>query len=325
MAVTVAAWEPMNITSTVEKFSLLFKGNPWRHGVEDGGSCDNGEKTWMDLCAEHLLGGEPIGAYPIDPRTNRVRWGCVDFDEGDEESFYHAYRLEYFLGECGIASSVERSRSKGYHVWVFCSSVDAAIMRHALLYACEFIGAPTKEINPKQERLAEGQLGNYVRLPYPGWLDPTTEAYRQYQGCRRVIVNTETETDVTLDEFVDEWAMINDPHEIKQLASWYKPTAPHKHSAYTFVVEPDTEPLLENLSRSARRLFENGPKQADRSSTLCALAGDIARTQVEKSPQECLAVLRAADMRWGKYSERHDVDQRLIEIVERAYSDLEGY
>lgn len=331
MAVTAAARE---LTGTmadsieekfIELFADLFEGNTERYGTEHGGSVE-AEYDWDDLTQWHLEGAIlPIGVYPIDPDSNLCRWGCIDFDEGEEESLIHARNVENFL-ECeGLTAWVERSRSKGYHVWVFMGDwVLASDMRNALLYACEFMDAPTKEINPKQSWLAPGEVGNYVRLPYPSMLHDDWGA--NMYGQRRVVV-AEDGWDLPLSKFVTTASLTrNSPLQLIKLAHRYKPTPRITKMSYTYLGEDITEEieeLLQRLSRDARRLYDNGPRNADRSSTLCALAGCIARDRTHE-PAEARALLAEADKSWGKYHDgRHDTDLRLDEIVDRAYGDLE--
>lgn len=307
-----------------ETFADLFQGNLYRYGTEEGGSVES-QYDWDQIIEWHLTGFiDPIGGYPIDPDSNECKWGCVDFDEGDEISLIHARNVEAFL-ECeGITAWVERSRSKGYHVWVFTKKwVPARIMRSALLYACEFMGAPIKEINPKQMELAPGEIGNYVRLPYPNVSYGTDEvAYR-----RRVmeVHDDEGALPLSLGQFVrTAWETRASTSQLLALAVRYKPEPRITHITYTVASGEDIpQEVLDRLSRDAKRLFDNGPKSADRSSTLCALAGCIARDRTHE-PEEARAVLAQADRTWGKYHDRHDTEIRLDEIIDRAYSDLEA-
>jgi hypothetical protein len=57
-----------------------------------------------------------------------------------------------------IEPHIERSRSKGWHIWVFASHpVTAKAMRRALKVAYAAIELPAKEANPKSETLNVGQ------------------------------------------------------------------------------------------------------------------------------------------------------------------------
>ena len=137
------------------KFANLFEGRTDTYGAEEGRAELAVGVEYIDRIDEHLNGERPVGIYPlmyIEPDGWCVRWGCVDFDEGDEASWVHACNLHAVLSELSVTAYVERSRSKGYHVWVFSSDlVPAHVMRRALLGATQIAQAPLKEINPKTE------------------------------------------------------------------------------------------------------------------------------------------------------------------------------
>jgi len=173
--------------SIAEPYANLFTGRADVHGTEQGGAYRRGpvgsmssRRWWIETCRDHLSGAaEPIGSYPMIPLGQEpawwAAWGCVDYDEGEDESWAHAVNTHNVCQALGAKTWIERSRSKGYHVWLFPeATVPAETMRHALLAAAQIAGAPTREINPKQTTLGwseahgDHQLGNYVRLPYPG-------------------------------------------------------------------------------------------------------------------------------------------------------------
>ena len=170
-------------------FALLFRGGGIatdQPGVGDGFrpmELPNGAHVpalgpgFTDICVRHLTDEEaPIGVYPLLPavaNVHSVYWGCVDFDEGEEASLIHAENLELVLNRAQIKGWVERSRSKGYHVWVFFQeAMRATDVRNGLLAACGIVAAPVKEVNPKQTELTGKGWGNGVRLPYPAGRQP---------------------------------------------------------------------------------------------------------------------------------------------------------
>lgn len=122
---------------------------------------------WWEQWDDHWLGNTDIGVYPrLDNGT--CRWGCVDIDSGD---FSEALEVQAGLRAAGIASWIEASKSKGYHVWVFCDGwVHAGYMRPLLVEVAHAAGLPEKtEINPKQVEATKKGVGNCVRLPYGAW------------------------------------------------------------------------------------------------------------------------------------------------------------
>ena len=189
--------------------------------------------------------GLPIGVYPMTtiidddwttvgathgPWRWTVKWGCIDFDEGDEASWVHASNVHSVLAQLGTKSWIERSRSKGYHVWVFLDHWgDPDTVRRALLGACQIVAAPTKEINPKQVELPEGSIGNYVRLPYPGALARgavrrAIEAANLLPHGRRTMVSPADGEPIDLSSFVSvACETLVSESDIELLASYYIP------------------------------------------------------------------------------------------------------
>jgi hypothetical protein len=93
---------------------------------------------------------------------------------------------------------LERSRSKGWHVWVFFDApVPARDIRRVLRHSLALAGLPAStEVFPKQDRLGNGtRLGNYVNLPYAGGDRP---------DGRRMMVNLDRLSPIGWERFVDE-------------------------------------------------------------------------------------------------------------------------
>jgi hypothetical protein len=315
----------------VEDFAALFAGNRTAYGSEDGG-CIRQPVTILTY-RQHLHKGPYIGIYPMLPSIARltpngaedagwsVCWGCVDFDEGDEPSLIHAQNLTALLGRLGVQAWIERSRSKGYHVWVFASEwVPARTMRRALLWATEAVGAPTREVNPKAEELQPGQLGNYVRLPYPGWgeglhVQPPTHE-------RRVMLWSSSLRPIALYSFLRAaLASRVDQTTLEGLAGRYRANERPMQPTKAEWAEPsdDVEELLSDLSPYARKIWREGPLDGapeGRSGALYKLAARIAE-EGRLSPIECKTVLQTAE--WNKYIGRFDEDRRLQEIIDKVY------
>jgi hypothetical protein len=117
--------------------------------------------------AEHLEGlGDGIGVFPLlDDGT--VRFAAIDLDEPD---FELAFKMKGLLpGQAWV----ERSRSGNAHVWVFFEEpAQAWAVRGVLQSAIEAVGKKRVEVFPKQDKLGEGMLGNYINLPYHGLQRP---------------------------------------------------------------------------------------------------------------------------------------------------------
>jgi hypothetical protein len=266
----------------------------------------------------HLLGNTGVGVYPYihtdsDPI---VYWGCCDIDTGD---WSEAYMLAVALQGMGLKPWVERSRSKGWHIWIFVDQgVTPAQMRRCLKVAYQAIGLPAKEANPKSETLRPNQLGNYVRLPYKGgWHNHVT------RQCMMIGWGPTCDGGVfSLQGFLGEPddQIFSDRNKIIHWANkWYQP--PSKFDGVldleAAMSDEQTATLVAGLPYGVRYLWENGPKEADRSATLQALAYNIARLGVP--PVDCFWLIKTADRMWGKYHLRVDGDGYLADICERAY------
>lgn len=301
----------------INKFATLFAGRQDAYGSDEG-SCIHKALT-RDVWYDHLVygGDRSIGVYPLYsiPEVGPVvRWGCTDIDLGDIESWPHALNLHNTLQALGLCPWIERSRSKGFHVWVFTSEpVPATWMRHAYLFAHQIADVPATEVNPKQttpDRLKVG-LGNYVRAPYPGVNSP---------AGRRVMIDPINGRIIPRTEFVDiATDSLNTAAQVAAVAARYVPP-PSKPR-----VDVDTEwsgnlgPLVDRLTGLAYTIFAGGPLEGvDRSTTLARLAAKIVEGG-EHSTAECFALVQDADRRWGKFFERADCDEQLTRIVEWAF------
>ena len=180
----------MNDT-TYLNFRDLFLGFPLAYGTDEGGC------RWADvdtMWEKHLSGEEMIGIYPMvydplftrggpdswteGPDNNRYyvemepdlwmcKWGSIDIDEGDD-SHVIARNTQTVLRAMDIVAWPERSRSKGYHLWIFNQEwVRASVIRRAMHAALDLAEAKYDAVYPKQDSLA-GPPGNYMRLPYGG-------------------------------------------------------------------------------------------------------------------------------------------------------------
>src|SRR5262245_38603232 len=136
----------------------VFEGRYDVVGLDDDGHghpgpCEVRDRAaWEAHAADHLRGTMSMGIYPVT--QDCCLWGCVDFDDGEVASQVHARNVAVVLAHLDVTGWIERSRSKGYHVWVFAPEwVPARLMRRALLGACQTAQAPTKEVNPKSEHL----------------------------------------------------------------------------------------------------------------------------------------------------------------------------
>jgi hypothetical protein len=306
----------------VDQFAELFQGCNDAYGSNTGG-CIRKPVT-REVWERHLSGGEPIGIYPLVTSYPHhpliqpiVRWGCSDIDVDDVTLALNLYRA---LRELGLTSWIERSRSKGYHVWVFVTEwVPAETMRNALLVAHQVAGVPPTEINPKQTGGVE--LGNYVRLPFPGHLHHPTWTHDEPQTARRQDAPNHP---YPLASFVaDALATRNTPSAIAEVAKLYVPpppkrtvqVAPHPTMGGKFL-----QKSTDKLSPLAYTIYSEGPTERfgyDRSRTLQRLAHLCRESGL--SAFESYEVVRAADEKWGKFYNRPDCHHQIERMIQRAY------
>ena len=116
-----------------------------------------------EIIRSHLRGSLTAGSFQIDPKTNKVKWICFDFDGELEIEFEKAKKLYQRLKDKGYNPLLEFSGRRGYHVWLFVEPVDAALARRFAHLVAEDIDV--SEIFPKQDRIEESQFGGQVKIP----------------------------------------------------------------------------------------------------------------------------------------------------------------
>tara|TARA_R110000751_G_scaffold22310_4_gene62950 strand:+ start:3499 stop:4530 length:1032 start_codon:yes stop_codon:yes gene_type:complete len=305
---------------TIAGFVKLFRGGrialdhkefrPWL--TPDGGFYTANGTEFEIKAADHLKTGPSIGVYPLfsEDEQLKVYWGCVDWDEGLKESYTHATNVYQVLKQLEIQSWVERSRSKGFHLWVFFTqSMSAKIVREGLIGACEIVQAPTKEVNPKQVELSERGWGNGVRLPY-GEL-------RQRGGYNEMDRPEATFSIVPVKSFVEEAIKGRiTPECWEPVRALYKPPKPFKPTTTSNTSKGPLTGMSEAIRRNGPRPTEMLPK-GDRSATLFSLACAMVRQRYPQ--QDIFDELKSADKEWGgKYDSRLDGDTQLWRIVSGA-------
>lgn len=290
----------------IKDFVTLFRGRGDCYGSWEGGCIK--EPLAPEMFSRHLAEGPHIGVYPcVTVKGNTMCvWGCTDIDYPNPND---AWMLHDALLAVGVTSWVEKTR-RGYHVWVFATDLlPAKDMRRMLLAAHQVTGLNPKEVNPKQESLAPGQVGNYVRLPYPG------------SGSlgERLIVQRDGEP-YTLQQFIKDamyWRVT--PELVEKLAGYYTPPV---------IAFSNTQPTHDMLEASrmltplGRTIFKDGPIVGrDRSTTLAHLAHECRKANL--APEDAMMLLEDADTRWGKYLIRGEAGKReLIKLLERAYGHI---
>ncbi len=129
------------------------------------------EKTTVtdDVILAHLTGKQSYGVYLLT--GDKTIALAVDFDQDDL-----SLPIAYVAGaRCyDMSAYIERSKSKGYHAWIFFEKpIPAYKARLVAQKILSDIGRSKTEIFPKQDVLADGVLyGNFINAPLFGALVP---------------------------------------------------------------------------------------------------------------------------------------------------------
>jgi len=146
---------------------------------------------------DHLTGRQPYGVYLLNKdRTNAI---VADFDTENRVSVMDfVSRAKHY----GISAYVERSKSKGYHAWIFFETeVPAFKARLVVQHILEEIDEPDTEVFPKQDRLNTNlHFGNFLNAPLFGALVP---------HGKTVFVDP-----LTFDPCPNQWDLLDSVHRI---------------------------------------------------------------------------------------------------------------
>lgn len=152
-------------------FRRLFSGLPHAYGTYDpmSGLARQVKAPVTDkVLLDHLTGRRSYGVYLLV--KDRTRAAAVDFDSDNRLVVVEfVARAKHH----GIAVYVERSKSKGYHGWIFFDEpgVPARKARLVLRHILNEIGEPAIEVFPKHDILDTNvQYGNFINAPLFGTL-----------------------------------------------------------------------------------------------------------------------------------------------------------
>ena len=290
----------------VDKFANLFTGRTDAYGTDQGGA--RWDTVTNDTFRRHLDGTEPIGIYPVV--NNQVRWGCCDIDTGD---WSEAYLLACALKGMGFVPHVERSRSKGWHIWIFTPTwVASADMRRALKVAYKAIDLPAREANPKSESLRANQLGNYVRLPYKAANVMRSERQTMLAGWSATCEGTPIPCNLFLQETYG--PLFTNVSRVTDWATkWYEP--PRRGATVTIDHDVDVLRLADMLPTTWKKTWLDGEVR-DRSASFVAMGYDLAKRGWR--PQDVYDILWGCP--WNKYRDRRDGEGYVQDIVDRVFS-----
>ena len=184
--------------NTVSRFINIFSGYTKAYGtyIPKGTSKDGKAEIKADTISEpvttalfkaHLDGSKPLGILPLDD-NQKVRWAVIDIDV---YSIDHR-ELVRRIRDQKLPLVVCRSKSGGAHCFLFLKAPSNPVDVRNFMVACAAaLGHPKVEVFPKQTARKEGEIGNWLNLPY-----------HYAERSQRYCVGDGTET-LTLEQFLD--------------------------------------------------------------------------------------------------------------------------
>jgi len=204
-------------------FRSYFCGLTDVYGTYDpasGRACQVKEPVTEAVIMAHLAGRQPYGIYLLV--KDRTRAIVVDFDTRDTlPPMEFVARATHY----GISAYIERSKSKGHHVWVFFEKKGVLAFKSRLVVhqILDEVGQPDTEVFPKQDSLGSTlRFGNFINAALFGklvpegktvFVDPKT--FEPYPNQWELLESVCRIRESTLDEIIDlnglETSSINRP------------------------------------------------------------------------------------------------------------------
>ena len=165
------------------RFARLFRGRENCYGVyrvteerSDGKQKGRGQTIRAPLTeqqyADHLAGTIRLGVIPIRDDST-VNWFAGDIDQYGID----LAELETKVQAAGFPVVVCKSKSGGAHLYCFLREpVAASAVIPVMRGWVSALGYPKSEIFPKQDRVDDGMMGNWINLPYHNEADPDAYA-----------------------------------------------------------------------------------------------------------------------------------------------------
>jgi len=146
---------------TTSHFMKLFSGRTDCYGINQ--ICLKQPLTKEEY-KNHLEGVQRIGVYPIFEQK-MTHWIACDIDF---PNFDTALMIKQKADKFKIKMWIERSKSKGFHVWCFFNKPIEAV-KPRLVFEMILEELEIKcELFPKQDEVGENQFGNFIFLPLFG-------------------------------------------------------------------------------------------------------------------------------------------------------------
>lgn len=128
------------------------------------------EPLTTEIYKGHVDGTKRIGVYPLHNGDGTgpggwAKWIAADIDDKD---FKKALNIKQRLDILGIEAYIERSKSKGYHIFSFFNKdIEAYKLRLVYNMVLDQLGIKC-ELFPKQDEVKDEAFGNFINLPLFG-------------------------------------------------------------------------------------------------------------------------------------------------------------
>ena len=247
-----------NTFGKIKLFRGLFTGLTHVYGTYDpiSGRASQVKAMVTDkVILDHLMGRQPYGVYLLMKDLTRAIAADFDTENRMTPMEFTAQAKHY-----GINSYIERSKSKGYHVWMFFNGcgISARKARVVVGHILEDIEFPETEIFPKQDLLnSNARYGNFINAPLFGklvpkdrtvFIDPTT--FKPYPNQWDLLQSVRRVDESILDDII----------EINEISPQLVHQAPSR--------EPENSSLNQHgLPLCAQKMFRDGVTRFQRIST----------------------------------------------------------
>lgn len=197
----------MTVRTTQTKIHLFrrfFSGLPHVYGTYDTSSqrVRQVKAPVTDaVILAHLQGRQSYGVYLLV--QDQTRAIAADFDDND---LWAPMEFVKAAEVYGISAYIERSKSKGHHVWIFFGDepVSARKARLVVRRILAEIEKPQTEVFPKQDAITDAvTYGNFINAPLFGALVPAE---------RTVFLDPADPSR----PFVDQWALLESAEVVRE-------------------------------------------------------------------------------------------------------------
>lgn len=154
------------------------------------------KENFDKLIKQHLLGQTRLGVAPeIESQPNKVLFGCIDIDCKDltmDEKYKLATTIKNNLQkDYHLTANIEKSKSKGFHVWVFFQIYQDRDFIKNILQDTVSKSTDRRIANGEIEVFPKGDKGNAIFLPFFGMFkDDNTIKDNYFQEKKSCLVKS---------------------------------------------------------------------------------------------------------------------------------------